>query len=122
MFEGRTAINRENKRKSLFYKFEVLNADNQIIGYLGDLTLNGLKIICDNPIATKQKLSLKIKVPARIINNEQIILQAESMWCRNQVESDNYHVGLKILHLEEQDKKTVKIIMDLLSSPDDMIL
>ena len=122
MFEGRTAINRENKRKSLFYKFEVLNTDNKIIGCLGDLTLNGLKIICDNPISTKQKLALKIKVPARINNNEQIILQTESMWCRNQVESDNYHVGLKILYLDEQDKNTVKIIMDLLSSPDDMIL
>ncbi len=122
MFEGRTAFNRENKRKSLFYKFEVLNTDNKIVGYLGDITLSGLKIICDNPITNNKTLTLKIKVPSRINKNEQIILQLESMWCRNQIESNNYHVGLKILHLNEQDKKTVKIIMDLLTSPDDMIL
>lgn len=122
MFESRAAAKRENKRKSLFYKFEILDNKDQKIGFLGDLTLNGLKIISESPITTEKILKLKIKVPSRINKNEQIVLDAECMWCRKQADTNTYHSGWKTVHLDDQDKNTVKIIIDLLSSPDDLIL
>ena len=110
------------KRKSLFFKFEVLNSKNQIIGYLGDITLNGLKVISKNAIEINSIHNLKIKLPPRISKNEEIHFEAECVWCKKDEKAENYQLGFKANFSNQENINTIKTIMELLASPDDMIL
>lgn len=121
MFKGKDIPNRE-KRKSLFYKFEVLNAEDQFIGYLGDITLNGLKVVSEESIQLNSKHSLKIKLPPRIGGKEEIVFEAECVWCKKDEENKNYQLGFKAHHENSENINTIKIIMELLASPEDLIL
>jgi len=121
MFEGKENPNRE-KRKSLFYKFEVLNADNKFIGYLGDINLSGLKVVSEDSMQLKSIQNLKIKLPPRISREGEITFEAECVWCKKDDENDNYQLGFKADHKNNENVNTIKIIMELLASPDDMIL
>ena len=121
MLNDKKIPNRE-KRKSLFYKFEVLNSDGQFIGYLGDITLNGLKVISANSIEINSIHNLKIKLPSRISNNEEINFEAKCVWCKNDDEAEKYQLGFKANFSSKENINTIKIIMELLASPDEMIL
>jgi len=121
MFKGKENPNRE-KRKSLFYKFEVLNANDQFIGYLGDITLSGLKVTSENSMEINSTQNLKIKLPPRISINEIITFKAECVWCKKDEDNNNYQLGFKANHNSNENINTIKMIMELLASPDDMIL
>jgi len=122
MFKGREIPDRESKRKSLFYKFEVLNTDDQIIGYLGDITLNGLRVVSKESIPLNTNHNLKIKLPPRIHGKKEITFEAECVWSKKTADNTDYHLGFKAQHQNEDNINTIKIIMELLASPEDLIL
>jgi hypothetical protein len=121
MFKGNEIPSRE-KRKSLFYKFEVLNIEDQFIGYLGDITLSGLKVISENSMQPNSFHKLKIKLPPRIGRKEEITFNAECVWCKKDADDKKYQLGFKAHHENADNKNTIKIIMELLASPEDLIL
>ena len=120
MFEGTTTPSRESKRKNLFYKFEIVDKDNRLIGHLGDLTLNGLKVISSDPIPLQQDLQLKINLPPGISEKKQIEFNGEIAWSRKV--GEYYHIGFKALHSNPDNDKIINVIMDLLATPDSLIL
>ena len=109
MFKGRDIPSRE-KRKSLFYKFEVLNAADQLIGYLGDINLSGLKVISEDDIPLNSTHILKIKLPPRISEKKQISFEAECVWCKKDGDN-NYQLGFKADHENADNMNSIKIIM-----------
>ena len=121
MFKGKEIPGRE-KRKSLFYKFEVLNNDDQLIGYLGDITLSGLKVLSEDPMNLNSIQNLKIKLPPRISSKNEITFEAECVWCKKDEENKNYQLGFKAHHENAENINIIKIIMELLASPEDLIL
>ena len=121
MFKDREIPNRESKRQSLFYNFEVFDAGDNKIGYLGDITLKGLKVISDKSLPLNSTLNLKIKLPPRIHGNEEITFEAECVWCKQDSDHNNYQLGFKAHHENIDNINTIKIIMELLASPEDLI-
>lgn len=122
MFDDRAAPNRDDRRKSLFYSFEVLTVDDKPIGHLGDITLNGIKVISKNPIPLNSVLHLKLKLPERLNRSEQITFEAESLWCKEVAEENCFNTGFKTKHDNPDNIKTIKLMVELLASPEDLIL
>ena len=122
MFDDRAAPNRDDRRKSLFYSFEVLTTDNEPIGRLGDITLSGLKVISKNPIKLNTIMHLKLNLPDRLNRSEQITFEAEGLWCKEIAEDNCFHTGFKTKHDNPDNIKTIKLMVDLLTSPEDLIL
>jgi hypothetical protein len=120
MVERLDTPNRESKRKSLFYKFEILDEQNRLIGQLADLTANGLKVIGPDPVSDHAVLQLKMILPAGISEKKQISFKGECVWCRKVGET--YHIGFKAQHTDPGNERIIKIIIDLLASPDSMLL
>jgi len=121
MFKSKDIPTRE-KRKNLFYKFEVLNAENKFIGFLGDITLSGLKVFSEESIQLNSNHNLKIKLPPRISELSEITFEAECVWCKKDDENKNFQLGFKAHHENAENIKIIKIIMELLASPEDLIL
>jgi PilZ domain-containing protein len=121
MFKDKKIPSRE-KRKSLFYKFEVLNLEDKFIGFLGDITLSGLKVISEESMQLNSNHNLKIKLPPRIGGKEEIAFEAECVWCKNDEDNKDYQLGFKAHHENAENINTIKIIMELLASPEDLIL
>lgn len=120
MLDGKAAPDRESERKQLFYKFEILNSENQHIGLLGDITENGLKVISEAPVQLNKIFQLKINLPSGISEKKQIVFSAESLWCKKVGQS--YQIGFKAQHTDPENVKIIKTIMDLLASPENLLL
>ncbi len=120
MLNGKDDAHRESKRKNLFFNFEVYDINGDHVGSIGDLTLNGLRIIGKNPIEQKTVQQLIIKLPERISEKQEIKFEAECMWSKKVDEA--YHIGFKTEHSDQENIKIIKIIMELLASPEILIL
>ncbi len=111
---------RKNQRKELFYSFEVLDENDQHFGYIGDLTLTGLKIICKNSFKPNEHHQLKIKLPGQISDKQELVVEAKCMWCKKT--DDAYQIGFKTEYDNQESIKIIKTIMELLALPDDLII
>ena len=119
MSAGRSIPNRESERNALFYKFKIVNGEDNPIGLLEDLTLRGLKVIGPDPVQQDQILDLKLILPPGISDKNQVIFSGECSWIRK--EGDSYHIGFKILKIDPEIEKIFKVIIDLLASPDHIL-
>lgn len=119
MIKSRRIPGRE-KRKSLFYNFEVLDESDKILGYLADINLSGLKVKSKESIQINSTHIIKIKIPPQISEKKYISFEAECVWCKK--DANYYQIGFKANHKNGENRETIKIIMELLASPDDPIL
>jgi len=55
---------------------------------------------------------------ARIVSH----FEAECVWCKKEYDNDKFQLGFRADHKSNENINTIKIIMELLASPDDMIL
>ena len=115
MLYDKVDTQRESKRKELFYSFEVLDENGLTMGPIGDLTLNGLKIITKTPVELHTVHQLRIKLPERISHNE-LCFEAKCVWC--QKADDSFNIGFQAEHHNPDNIKTIKMIMELLASPE----
>jgi len=111
---------RRNQRKELFYSFEVLDENSQSIGHISDLTLAGMKVFGQNPVEQYKIQQLKLKLPERISEKQEIKFEAECMWCSKA--ADGYNIGFRTDYKNSDNIKIIKIIMELLASPNELII
>lgn len=119
MSEARSIPYRESERKALFYKFKILDGEDNSIGYLEDLTLKGLKVIGQDPVQQGRVLDLKLVLPHGMSNKDEVIFSGQCSWIRE--DRDSYHIGFKILKIDPENEKIFRVIIDLLASPDHIL-
>ena len=84
-----------------------------LLGYLGDLTLNGALMVSEKPVEIDQNLTLAIefrkssekpatrmKIPARVA------------WCKQEEHHTYYNTGLEFLEITEKNKKVIEAVLE----------
>ena len=100
---------RRQKRRHLIYNLEVVDrSSNTTIGFLDDLTQEGLMLISELDLWRGQVLDLEIKLPdVRGLNTEQCFVKAAVRWSRLDRNPRLRCVGLQF---EPLDMKTAAVI------------
>ncbi len=84
-----------------------------ILGYLGDLTLQGAMLVGSRPLEINKELTLAIEfretpeTPAT-----RMILPARVAWCKHEEHSPYYHTGVEFLELTHQNKRVISAILE----------
>ncbi|MFH1075693.1 MAG: PilZ domain-containing protein [Pseudomonadota bacterium] len=92
------------KRRPLVFYFKVFEQDSgELLGYIGDITAEGMMLISQNPIPKNRVLQLRIYLPVEIFIKESADIKAQSIWCKQGLKPELYEIGFKLLDTVTSD-------------------
>ncbi len=104
--------NRKYQRRHLLYYLRVFDEDShKLLGHSIDHTPEGIMLISEAPIATDVVHHLKMILPTGVMEEMVLSFEAESLWCRKDINSNFYDTGFKLLNVTQ---KHVEIIQSLI--------
>ncbi len=104
---------RKFKRRHLIYYLEVFNDEtDELLGYIVDLTVNGLKMVSREEIKPKQDFRLRLILPEEYCKAGQVVFDARSMWCSPDVNPDFYAAGFSAPDLSQETRRMFMIMIN----------
>lgn len=92
------------KRRHLVFYLKVFEQDSgEALGYIGDITVEGIMVISQNPISENRALQLRIYLPVEVFMKEYADIKAQSIWCKQGLNPELYEIGLKFLDTVTSD-------------------
>ena len=99
---------RQLKRVHLIYYLRIFDTKSgKIVGHLVDITVQGIMMISEEPVATGKDYSYKMKLPGIIHGRDEIEFSAHCLWCKKDINPDFYVSGYSIKTVSSQDLKTI---------------
>ncbi len=103
---------RKAARKKLMSFTPVYDLQNNLLGYLGNLTLQGAMVVGNKPIEANKVSGLVIEfhgtpeTPAA-----RMVIPTRVAWCKREEYSPYYNTGFEFLELTDQDKMVISSIL-----------
>ena len=89
------------------------NASRILLGYLCDLTLNGLMVISKIPKESESEIELYIELPETPqFPKDSLTIQSRIIWCKDDIDPRLYNVGFQFIDLSEEDRTIVKQMIE----------
>ncbi|NOY97659.1 MAG: PilZ domain-containing protein [Chloroflexi bacterium] len=87
--------------------------DGQLLGYLCDLTIDGLMVISKEAVQPETQLELRIDLPeVPLFPKRRLLLQARAIWCRPDVDPRLYNIGFQFLEVPPDDGSIIEQMID----------
>jgi hypothetical protein len=86
---------------------------NKLLGYLGDLTLQGAMLIGSTPSEINKKYTLGIdfhktpEIPATLMT-----VPVRVAWCKHEEHTAFFNTGVEFLELSDENKKVIEAILE----------
>jgi hypothetical protein len=102
---------RKLQRKYLVVYSRVFDKNSgKVIGYLSDLTEEGVMIIGEQPIEQNLMMQLRLDLPEvpAVFPKQYIDLAAKVAWCKPDIDPAFYNTGFEFTNLENADREIIK--------------
>lgn len=100
------------RRHIMFYSRVFDRRTGEFIGYLGNMTPEGLMIISDEPITADQPFSLRIDLPEDIYPKLVLAFDAHSVWCEPDIDPHFYNTGFRLSNISQEDIDLINQIVE----------
>jgi len=99
---------RKVKRRHLIYYLRVFEQEtNKLVGHLVDLTPDGVMLISEEQIELNKLFHLRMVLPSRVGGKEEWLFDAETRWCRKDINPDFYDTGFLLMNVAETDTEVI---------------
>ena len=110
---------RKLKRRHLIYYLHVQEkASGNPVGYLVDISTEGIMIMSENPIEAGTVLELKIMLESEMSAKQYLYFDASVLRCVKSINGTTYDIGCKLLNLAPEDFREIEMIIDELGFRD----
>jgi len=100
-------------RRHLIYYLRVWDVkQDKLLGHLVDINTDGLMLISEAAIPTKEKYDLEIRWNAPEGGEQNIRFAAESRWSNNDVNPAFYDTGFRLLSADEETLAPIKKMIE----------
>ena len=108
------ADKRKISRRDFTYYMQVKDAGNQqIIGYLADISTGGFKLDTQTEIPPGKDFRMLIDLTPDIANQNSMVFIARSKWCRrDHVDPFTFNVGFEIINMAPGDMQIFQRMFD----------
>ncbi len=104
---------RKTKRRFLMFYARIFDRrTGRQIGYIADLTPEGMMIVSENPIPVGETYLLRMDLPEDLSARPSLDFQARSIWNKPDIDPDYIATGLQLLNVGEQDVAIIKKIVE----------
>ena len=85
-----------------------------LIGYIGDLTPQGVMVIGEKPVEINKQLTLGIEFPDDESKTHilKIVISARAAWCRQDETPKYFNIGFEFLDISLENAKIVDAILN----------
>lgn len=97
------------KRRHLVFYMRVFDRNtNELLGYLVDITPEGIMLMSEEPIETDTVFQLRMIFPVEVSGRKQLDFEAESVWCEKDV---FYDTGFQLLDVSQEQIEIIKYLI-----------
>jgi hypothetical protein len=104
---------RKSERKSLVAYTQVFDLyGGELLGYLGDLTVQGAMVISEKPMQKDIELTLAIELPELPnIKSTRMTLPARIVWCEQDISPEFHNVGFEFKEVKPEQQAIIESII-----------
>ncbi|HNK63278.1 MAG TPA: PilZ domain-containing protein [Anaerolineales bacterium] len=104
---------RKQERKNLVAYTQVFDLfDGVLIGYLGDLSLQGAMAICEKSIQPDTSITIGIDIPELPdVRATRMSLSSRVAWCEPDLSPQFYNIGFEFKEITPQQKQLIETII-----------
>lgn len=88
---------RRLNRIHIVYYLRVFDADGRLLGHVGDVSPDGMRVIGEHALDAGRTLDLHMEFPLSGHRREWVALRAECRWSRRDVNPDFYNSGFRLI-------------------------
>jgi hypothetical protein len=104
---------RKHRRNRTRFPAVVLDGESgRFVGYVGNITPEGIMIVSDNPIEAGAEYAFRIELPDEVRGRKQFAFRACCLWCQATADSCTYRSGYELLQLTADDLDLVRQIIE----------
>ena len=105
---------RKLPRKYLMAFSSVYKQDTgKLIGYLSDLTLDGLMVISKEDIEINKEMEIYLDLPEMILSKERVLkINARVIWLQPDIDPRLNNIGFQFLELSEEQTPIIAQMID----------
>lgn len=106
----------DNRRKQIRRRLVSLtvvldNTSGEVLGRIGNLTIEGLMLFSDRPLDIDKRYQLQIKLPDEVGGQAQVDLEAHSLWSQRAADPTYFATGFEISCLSPADQHVIEILI-----------
>lgn len=107
------AEKRRLKRRHLIFYLRVIEKDsNALLGFLVNITTQGIMMMSEAPLATGRIFHLKVLVDAEQVGEKYLEFKAVSRWCQPSVNSNFYDTGFELIDISATDLQGIQDVIE----------
>ena len=111
--DGKSHDLRKVERRHLVFYLRVFDGmGSKVIGHIVDISPKGLMLISDNPVPVNEKYRLRMRLPAEIVDRDEVVLDATSRWCKQDENPDFFITGFHIQDLAPDVEKYITYLIE----------
>jgi hypothetical protein len=112
MNEQRSLERRNLDRIKLIYYLRVYDRDSdEFVGSVFDLSMHGMKLICEKSFTVNAAYCMKINLPEGSILGESVIVDAQCRWRTNDLHN-NFEAGFEFVNKVDSGIYVIKTLID----------
>jgi hypothetical protein len=111
--EGQEKDMRKVERRHLVFYLRVFDGmSNRVLGHVVDISTKGVMLISDQPITVNEHHLLRMRLPSSIANKDELLFNASSKWCKQDINPDFYVTGFEIQEVSEEIARYILCLVD----------
>jgi hypothetical protein len=91
----------------MFYSRVFDRKTGKLLGYLGNITMEGVMVISEEPTKIGESYKIRMDLPEYIYQKSALCFQAESLWCDSDVDPNFHNTGFKLKEINQEDKQII---------------
>jgi len=105
---------RKEPRKNLMAYTQVFDLYGvYLVGYLGDLTLQGAMVIGDKQIKDNEEMTLAIELPELPdVTASRMTIPARAVWCQEDISPEYFNVGFEFKEVTPEQRGIIQAIIE----------
>jgi hypothetical protein len=100
------------RRHLVFYLRVFDGMSSKVIGHIVDISAQGLMLISDSAVPVNENYRLRMRLPAEIADKDEIMINATSRWCKQDVNPDFFITGFQIHALTPEVEKYILCLIE----------
>jgi len=110
---------RRLKRRHLIFYLRVFDMQNdQLMGYLIDLTPDGILLMTEEKIEIGKFFRLRMDLPSEYSDIQEIEFEAESVWGSRDVNPDFQDIGFRLHNISVEERQIIEDLIEDLGFED----
>lgn len=103
-------------RKHLLFYLDILDVQSgELLGHLGDISLDGLMMVADQPLPLQQVRVILIKLPEdEELTESSIEMKIEVRWTRPDLNPNLHRIGCQFVDISEKNRAIIQQVEQIL--------